>query len=194
LPVTFASREAFRRWLQEHHATSKELVVRCYKMAAKGKGLTYPEALEEALCFGWIDGVRRALDGESFSNRFSPRRPRSKWSQVNIRRVRELEAAGRMHDAGRAAFEQRGANRSTRYSFEEKPARLGGKAEKAFRANRAAWSFFRAQPPWYQRTSVFWVMDAKREETRARRLAELIACSAQGEPIKLLDRRRKTHR
>jgi uncharacterized protein YdeI (YjbR/CyaY-like superfamily) len=190
-PVTFASREAFRRWLEQHHATSKELVVRCYKMAAKAKGLTYPEALDEALCFGWIDGVRRAVDAESFSNRFTPRRPRSKWSRVNIRRVGELEAAGRMHEAGRTAFAQRDGNRSTRYSFEEKPARLGRKAEKAFRTNEAAWSFFRAQPPWYQRTSVFWVMDAKREETRVRRLAELIARSARGEPIKLLDRRPK---
>jgi len=187
--VTFASALEFRNWLKQHHATTKELLVRCYKTHAKGKGLTYREALDEALCFGWIDGVRRAVDDESFSTRFTPRKLRSKWSQVNIRRARELEAEGRMHDAGRSAFEARDANGTIRYSFEEKPRKLDRASEKAFRANKPAWTFFRAQAPWYQRTSIFWVMEAKREETRARRLAELIACSARGEPIHLLDRR-----
>jgi uncharacterized protein YdeI (YjbR/CyaY-like superfamily) len=186
---TFASRGEFRRWLKQHHRSSKELLVRCYKIGAKEKGLTYREALDEALCFGWIDGVRRGVNDESFSTRFTPRKPRSKWSQINIRRAKELEAEGRMHEAGRAAFAARGANRTRRYSFEENPRKLNAASAKAFRANKAAWEYFQAQAPWYQRTSLFWVMEAKREETRARRLAELIARSARGEPIKLLDRR-----
>jgi uncharacterized protein YdeI (YjbR/CyaY-like superfamily) len=186
---TFASRAEFRRWLKQHHGNRKELLVRCYKTKAKEKGLTYREALDEALCFGWIDGVRRTVDDKSFSTRFTPRRPKSKWSRINIRRAKELEAEGRMHEAGRAAFAAREANRTTRYSFEEKPPTLDAAHAKAFRANKAAWKHFQAQAPWYQRTSIFWVMQAKREETRARRLAELISCSAREEPIRLLDRR-----
>ncbi len=188
---TFTSRQEFRRWLTANHRSSKELLVRCYKSHAKEKGLTYREALDEALCFGWIDGVRRAVDDESFSTRFTPRKPKSKWSQVNIRRARELEAEGRMAEAGRAAFAARDTRSTKRYSFEEKSSKLDRKSEQAFRANQRAWEFFQSQAPWYRRTSYFWVKDAKREETRARRLAELIACSARGEPIKLLDRRPK---
>jgi uncharacterized protein YdeI (YjbR/CyaY-like superfamily) len=190
--TTFTSREEFRNWLKAHHGSAKELLVRCYKTHVREKGLTYQEALEEALCFGWIDGVRRAVDEESFSNRFTPRKPKSKWSQVNIRKVEELEAAGRMEEPGRAAFAAREASHGTRYSLEEKPTKLDRRSEKAFRANKKAWRFFESQPPWYRRTSTFWVMEAKRPETRERRLAELIACSARGEPIKLLDRRPKS--
>jgi uncharacterized protein YdeI (YjbR/CyaY-like superfamily) len=189
---TFTSREEFRNWLRANHRSAKEVLVRCYKTHAKEKGLTYREALDEALCFGWIDGVRRAVDDESFSNRFTPRRPKSKWSQVNIRRAMELEAEGRMAEAGRAAFAARETNPGKRYSFEERPRKLDRKAEQAFRANQRAWAFFQSQAPWYRRTSCFWVMEAKREETRARRLAELIACSARGEPIKILNRRPKS--
>jgi uncharacterized protein YdeI (YjbR/CyaY-like superfamily) len=133
--------------------------------------------------------VRRSADADSFSTRFTPRKARSKWSAVNIRRAKELKAEGRMHEAGLRALAVRDAGSSKHYSFEERPSRLDPASLKAFRTNRRAWTFFRAQAPWYQRTSIFWVMDAKREETRARRLAELIACSARGEPIKLLDRR-----
>jgi uncharacterized protein YdeI (YjbR/CyaY-like superfamily) len=185
----FASQREFRKWLQANHASTRELVVRCYKVHAREKGLTYREALDEALCFGWIDGVRRSADGDSFTTRFTPRKPRSKWSAINIRRAKELEAEGRMHEAGLRAFAARDAGSSKRYSFEEKPSQLDPASLKAFRTNRRAWMFFRAQAPWYQRTSIFWVMDAKKEETRARRLAELIAHSARGEPIKVLDRR-----
>jgi uncharacterized protein YdeI (YjbR/CyaY-like superfamily) len=190
--TTFTSRQEFRKWLEANHATAREVLVRCYKTHAKEKGLTYREALDEALCFGWIDGVRRAVDEESFSNRFTPRRARSKWSRVNIQRAQELESEGRMTPAGRAAFAARSASSSRRYSFEEKPSTLDPASEKVFRANKRAWTFFQAQAPWYRRTSCFWVMDAKREETRARRLSELIACSARGEPIKPLDRRPKS--
>lgn len=185
-PRVFASAHEFRAWLERNHRTTKELLVRCYKTASKERGVTYREALDEALCFGWIDGVRRAVDQESFSTRFSPRKPRSKWSAVNIRRAKELEAEGRMHEAGLRAFAARDAGNSTRYSFEEKPSRLDPASLKAFQANRRGWTFFQAQAPWYQRTSIFWVMDAKREETRARRLKALIDSAARGEAIKPL--------
>jgi uncharacterized protein YdeI (YjbR/CyaY-like superfamily) len=188
--ATFSSPRKFRQWLDANHGKSKELLVRCYKVGARKKGLTYREALDEALCFGWIDGVRRAVDAESFSTRFSPRKSRSKWSHVNLRRARELQAQGRMHAAGLAALAARETTSSRRYSFEERPRKLDPASGRAFRANPKAWKFFKHQPPWYQRTSIFWVMEAKRKETRERRLSELIACSARGEPIKPLDRRR----
>ena len=185
---TFASRHEFREWLEKNHRTAPELLVRCYKVQASDKGLTYRQALDEALCFGWIDGVRRALDDESFSTRFTPRKPKSKWSAVNIKRANELQAEGQMHSAGETAFAAREAATSRRYSYETRPRQLDTGSLKKLRANKRAWAFFQAQPPWYQRTSTFWVMEAKRKETRERRLAELIARSAKGEPIKLLDR------
>jgi uncharacterized protein YdeI (YjbR/CyaY-like superfamily) len=155
----------------------------------RGQGPDYREALDEALCFGWIDGVRRSVDEDSFSTRFTPRKPKSYWSAVNIRRATELANEGRMHAAGRAAFEAREVKRPKRYSFENKPQELDPPLKQKFRANKRAWTFFQAQPPWYRRTSTFWVMEAKREDTRERRLAELIARCAKREPIKLLDRR-----
>jgi uncharacterized protein YdeI (YjbR/CyaY-like superfamily) len=185
-PRAFDSPEDFRSWLEANHRTSPELLVRCYKVHARERGVTYKEALDEALCFGWIDGVRRAVDGESFSVRFTPRKPKSYWSAINIRRAKELELAGRMRLPGRAAFEARETNKAARYSFEHKPRKLDSELERRFRADKAAWKFFRAQAPWYQRTSAFWVMEAKRPETRARRLEALIASSARREPIKLL--------
>jgi uncharacterized protein YdeI (YjbR/CyaY-like superfamily) len=187
-PATFVSRREFREWLQKNHRATPELLVRCYKVDARHQGLTYPEAVEEALCFGWIDGVRRSLDQDSFSTRFTPRQPKSTWSQINIRRVKKLEAEGRMHPSGTAAFAARLPVNPRRYSYESRPTQPDAALLKQLRANKRAWAFFQAQPPWYQRTSAFWVMEAKREETRERRLAELIARSAKGEPIKLLDR------
>jgi uncharacterized protein YdeI (YjbR/CyaY-like superfamily) len=186
---SFASAGAFRKWLKANHAKESELLVRCFKTHAQGKGVTYRETLDEALCLGWIDGVRRAIDEDSFSTRFTPRRPRSKWSLVNIKRARELGAAGRMHSSGHAAFAARETKSSRRYSFEEKLSKLDTKSRKTFQANSSAWEF-RAQAPWYQRTSIFWVMEAKREQTRTRRLNHLIDSSARKEPIKPLDRAR----
>ena len=187
-PAAFPSRQAFRTWLARHHEAVSELVVRCSKAHAKRKGLTYAEALEEALCFGWIDGVRRSVDAESFSVRFSPRKPKSIWSAVNIRKAAELEAAGRMRPAGRAAFAAREARGSKRYSYESKPGALDPAFERALKRNSGAWGFFRSQPPGYRRTSIFWVMEARREETRARRFRTLLECSAKGERIPLLRR------
>jgi uncharacterized protein YdeI (YjbR/CyaY-like superfamily) len=181
--ATFASPKEFRAWLQSNHATTKALLVRCFKTHAREKGLTYREALDEALCFGWIDGVRRAVNPDSFSVRFTPRKAKSKWSLVNIQRAKELLAKGRMHQAGHAAFTNRDTSNSRRYSFEEKPRRLDGAREQRFRDNKQAWTWFQAQAPWYRRTCIFWVLDAKKEETRERRLAALIECSARGEAV-----------
>jgi uncharacterized protein YdeI (YjbR/CyaY-like superfamily) len=179
--VAFRSPDAFRAWLAAN-GSEPELVVRLYKRHAEGRGMTYVQALDEALCVGWIDGVRRSVDADTFTVRFSPRKPRSYWSAVNIARARELEADGRLTPAGLAAFRAR-SDASERYSFEAKVRALAPAYEKALRASARAWAFFHAQPPWYRRTCSFWVMSAKKEETRARRLAQLIACSAKGEPV-----------
>ena len=181
----FSGRETFRAWLEENHARASELLVRCFKTKAKEKGLTYADALDEALCLGWIDGVRRRLDDTSFSVRFSPRRPRSAWSAVNVKRLGQLKSAGRMHPAGLAAFKAR--VKST-YSYESKPVALSPPLLKKFRANAAGWRFFAAQPPWYRRVCAFCVMSAKLPETRVRRLDVLIARSERHEslpPLKL---------
>jgi uncharacterized protein YdeI (YjbR/CyaY-like superfamily) len=185
---SFPSRRAFRAWLATHHKTASELVVRCYKTQAKERGLTYAQALDEALCFGWIDGVRRSVDADSFSVRFSPRKPKSVWSAVNVRKAAALDAAGRMRPSGRAAFAARQERSSRRYSYESKPQALDPLFEREFGRQGKAWEFFQLQAPSYRRTSTFWVMEAKREETRTRRFATLVECSAKGERIPLLRR------
>ncbi len=180
----FATPAEFRRWLEAHPA-QPELLLRCWKTAASQRGVTYRQALDEALCAGWIDGVRRALDAESFSVRFTPRRAKSAWSAVNIRRFEELQAEGRVRPSGQRAFE---ARVRPSYSYENRPRRLAPALAKRFQAHARAWRFFLEQPPWYQRTCAFWVMSAKRPETRERRLAQLVACSQAGEPIAALKR------
>lgn len=184
----FRNPAAFRAWLERHHSSESELVVKLYKVHAKEKGLTYIEALDEALCFGWIDGVRRGGDDDSFNIRFTPRKPKSTWSAVNIRKVQELEAAGRMRESGLAAFQRCSAERSGIYAYENRQTELSAGYEKAFRARKQAWDFFQAQAPWYRRTSIYWVMSAKREETRERRLASLIDFSSRRKPLPQLDR------
>lgn len=186
---SFPSAPAFRAWLERHHRTVTELTVRCAKAHAGAQGVTYLEAVDEALCFGWIDGVRRRVDADSFSVRFTPRKPGSKWSAVNIRKASALVEAGRMRPAGKAAFEAREARAGTRrYSYESKPEALEPAMERTFRRDRTAWAFFQSQPPSYRRTSTFWVMDARRAETRERRFETLRRCSAEGERIPLLRR------
>jgi uncharacterized protein YdeI (YjbR/CyaY-like superfamily) len=180
----------FRAWLEEHHASTTEMVVRCRKVQAARKGLTYREALDEALCIGWIDGVRRSVDAASFSVRFSPRRPKSAWSTVNITRFGQLQEEGRVHPAGLAAFQ---ARVKTQYSYENRPQALAPAYVRKFRANPRAWRFFEAQPPWYRRTCAFWVMSAKQPETREKRLARLIVTSERQKgipPLKVPDRRK----
>jgi uncharacterized protein YdeI (YjbR/CyaY-like superfamily) len=184
-PRGFSGPAAFRAWLARHHAAARELFVRCSKAHARA-GLTYREALDEALCMGWIDGVRHGLDEVSFSVRFTPRKPRSAWSRVNIERYRELDAEGRVRPAGQRAFE---GGVPSRYSFEARPVALAPACLRRFRSHPRAWRYFGAQPPWYRRTSSFWVMSAKKPQTRERRLATLIAHSQRGETIPLLTRK-----
>ena len=187
----FRTPASFRAWLEKHHASRSDLIVRLYRTHAADRGITYTQALDEALCFGWIDGVRRSLDGDSFTVRFSPRRPRSIWSLVNINHVKRLIKEGRMAGPGLAAYKARDHKRSGVYSFENRPSRLSPALGRKLRADENAWSFFQAQAPWYRRTSIFWVMSAKREETRETRLSTLIACSKAGRPIPALARRKK---
>lgn len=183
-PRGFASPAAFRRWLAGNGTTAKELYVRCAKVQV-GRGLTHRQALDEALCQGWIDGVRHGLDESTFSVRFTPRKPRSSWSTVNIRRYRELEAEGRVLARGRAAFE---AGVKSEYSYERRDRPLAPDLLRRLRANRPAFRFFEAQPAWYRRTCSSWVMSAKRPETRERRLATLMMFSERGEGIPPLKR------
>jgi uncharacterized protein YdeI (YjbR/CyaY-like superfamily) len=187
-PKAFRNAAAFRAWLERNHSTRKELVVKLYKVHAKEKGMTYRDALDEALCFGWIDGVRRSGDEESHNIRFTPRAARSTWSAVNIKRVQELEAAGRMHESGLAAFRRRTEGRSGIYAYENRQTELSPAYEQRFRARKRAWEFFQTRAPWYRRTSIYWVMSAKKEETRERRLATLIDYSAKKKPLPQLDR------
>jgi uncharacterized protein YdeI (YjbR/CyaY-like superfamily) len=187
MPRSFASPAEFRAWLEAHHRSATELFVRCWKTQASHKGMTYRQALDEAHCMGWIDGVRRSVDKASFNVRFTPRKSKSAWSAVNIARAHQLLKEGRMHPAGLAAFR---ARVKTQYSYESRPQTLAPAYLKKFRANRRAWTFFEAQPPWYRRTTAFWVMSAKQEETRARRLDVLIANSEQQEGIPPLKARK----
>jgi uncharacterized protein YdeI (YjbR/CyaY-like superfamily) len=179
-PKFFATPEKFRAWLEKHHATEKELLVGYYKRASGKPSITWPESVDEALCVGWIDGIRRTIDDASYSIRFTPRATKSKWSAVNIRRVGELTKLGRMKPPGLAVFEKRSASQQDGYSYERKDAKLDAAMEKPFRANKTAWAFWEAQPPYYRRMLSFFVISAKREETRAKRLAQLIAACAEG--------------
>jgi uncharacterized protein YdeI (YjbR/CyaY-like superfamily) len=180
----FPSAAKFRAWLARHHATAKELQVGFYKKSAGQAGLTYKEAVDEALCFGWIDGVMHKIDAERYRLRFTPRKPGSNWSNVNVANVARLTAARRMRAAGLAAFAARTAKKTGIYSFEAKaPAVFGVTDEKTFRANKPAWTFFQAQAPWWRRKVTWWVVHAKQDATRARRLATLIAACAAGRRI-----------
>jgi uncharacterized protein YdeI (YjbR/CyaY-like superfamily) len=188
-PTFFATPDEFRAWLEEHHATESELLVGFHKMGSGRPSITWPESVDQALCFGWIDGVRRSIDDERYSIRFTPRQRRSTWSAVNVRRVGELEAEGLMWPAGRAAFERRSDDRTAIYSHERREAAaFSAEQEAAFRAARAAWAWFQDQPPSYRKAATHWVVSAKREETRERRLRRLIADSAAGRTVPPLTR------
>ena len=192
-PQFFPSPSAWRAWLEEHHAGAQELWVGLYKRDSGRPSITWPEAVDGALCFGWIDGVRKSVDATSYKIRFTPRKPRSIWSAVNVRRATELSALGLMHPAGLAAFQKREGNRSEIYSYEQrKAAKLPAAYEKEFRAQKTAWKFFQAQAPWYQRTCSFWIISAKKEETRLKRLAALIEDSVHQRTIPALTRPPKT--
>ncbi len=178
-PQFFESPARFRAWLERNHRDATELLVGFYKRDSGRPSITWPESVDEALCFGWIDGIRRRLDEVSYTIRFTPRKPRSNWSAVNIKRATELARLGLMADAGLAAFEKRSDDRSAIYSYEQRhTATLSPEQQRALQENPAAWRFFQGQPPWYRRTATYWVISAKKEETRDARLARLIADSA----------------
>ena len=183
-PTFFATPSEFRAWLEEHHDSASELWVGFHKKASGLPSITWPEAVDQALCFGWIDGIRKSVDGSSYMNRFTPRKRKSNWSAVNIKRAEELIASRSMRPAGLAAFEARPDDEAARYSYEQRhSARLEAGQEKRFRAKRKAWEFFQAQTPSYRQTAIWWVVSAKREATRERRLATLIEDSSHGRKI-----------
>ena len=188
-PRFFRTSSEFRVWLEKHHEGTPELLVGFYRKDSGKPSITWPEAVDQALCFGWIDGIRRSIDDISYTIRFTPRRSRSIWSSVNVKRAGELTKLGLMRPAGLEAFERRAPDRSGIYSYEQrKDPRLVRDDERRFRENTKAWDFFQSQPAWYRRTAVWWVVSAKREETRAKRLATLIEDSERGHAIRQLTR------
>lgn len=190
-PTFFKTAAAWRKWLEKNHDKATEVFVGFHKAGSGNSGITYKEARDEALCFGWIDGLTRG--GETtWTIRFTPRRPKSIWSQVNIKRIEDLKAEGRVHQAGLAAYETRDPERQKRYSFENRDAALSPDEERTFRAHRKAWENFSAMAPSYRRPAIWWVVSAKREETRSKRLTTLIADSAAGRKIKPLTLTKKT--
>jgi uncharacterized protein YdeI (YjbR/CyaY-like superfamily) len=180
---SFRTREDFRAWLDRHHASETELMIRLFKVHASARGIGYREALDESLCYGWIDGVRRGLDKDSFTQRFTPRKAKSNWSSVNIKRAQELIAEGRMHSAGMKAFEARDKTAVAPYSFEHPFQKLSPAFEKRLRKDKKAWGYWEKMPPGQRRITTHWVMSAKREETREKRFAVLLESCAQLLPI-----------
>jgi len=185
-PKFFTSPEKFREWLERNHDGATELLIGFHKKSSGKKSVTYAEALDEALCFGWIDGVRKNLNETSYTIRFTPRKPTSIWSNVNVKHVERLQKERRMHRAGTEAYERRAPERTGIYSFENVPRELPPEYEKTFRHNKAAWKFFQEQPAGYKRLMVFRTVSAKKEETRLRRLKQLIESSEKGERMGIL--------
>ncbi|MES1258379.1 MAG: YdeI/OmpD-associated family protein [Acidobacteriota bacterium] len=179
--VFFRSAEEMRAWLRQHHACATELLAGFYKKGSGQASLTWPESVDEALCVGWIDGVRKNLDAARYTIRFTPRRKSSIWSAVNIGRVSWLIEQGRMQPEGLKAFEARTEKRSAIYAYEQKETACLSETEtETFRSHARAWEFFEAQAPWYRRTLIWWVVSAKQEKTRLKRLDTLIRNSEQG--------------
>ncbi len=192
-PTFFASPSKFRHWLEKHHDRTSELWVGFYKRQSGRPSITWPEAVDAALCFGWIDGVRKGIDDTRYTIRFTPRKPSSTWSAVNVKRANELATRGLMHPAGLRAFQARDQKRTGIYAYEQrKTATLDDASARRFRANEKAWAFFQAQAPWYRRAASWWVSSAKKEETRVKRLATLIDDSAHARTIAPLTRRSKS--
>jgi uncharacterized protein YdeI (YjbR/CyaY-like superfamily) len=182
-PRSFATADDFRKWLEVNHATESELLVGFLKVKTGKQCMTWSESVDHALCFGWIDGVRKRIDDESYTIRFTPRRPGSIWSAINIAKVRELEKKGLMRPAGIAAFGKRIDSKSAIYSYEKDPERLDPKYERRFRKNKDAWEFFERQPPGHRRLMIHFVMSAKQEKTRTSRLEKLILASEIGKRL-----------
>jgi uncharacterized protein YdeI (YjbR/CyaY-like superfamily) len=186
-PIYFATAADFRGWLEAHHESETELLVGFYKKASGVPSITWPEAVDEALCFGWIDSVRRTVDEDRYANRFTPRKRGSTWSAVNVRKVAALTKAGRMRPAGLRAYEARSESKTGVYSFEQyQNPKFTRDQQRRFRAEPEAWAFFSSTPPSYRRAATWWVISAKQEVTRDRRLTQLIEDSRAGRRIKQL--------
>ena len=184
-PIFFPDTQTLRNWFEVNHRKESELIVGFYKIATKKKTITWSESVDEALCFGWIDGIRRSIDEERYCIRFTPRKPGSNWSAVNIEKMENLICAGKMTEAGLAAYSRRKESKSAIYSYETtKESRLPMEMEENFMKESAAWQYFQSQSPSYRKVTIRWVLSAKQEATRQKRLDELIASSASGDWIK----------
>ncbi len=189
-PVFFETPAAFRQWLARHHARADLLWVGYYKKGSGKPSITWPESVDQALCFGWIDGIRKSIDQLSYTIRFTPRRRGSVWSSVNIKRVRALIAEGVMHPAGREAYRQRKLNKSGIYSYEQRSVDLPPPYDQLLKKNKIAWRFFHEQPASYRNAISWWIISAKRDETRLKRLERLMAYSEQRQRIPELTRKK----
>lgn len=178
-PVFFSSPSDFRKWLEKNHAKKSELLVGFWKVHTGKPSMKWSESVDEALCFGWIDGVRKSIDGDSYTIRFSPRKPDSNWSGINIKKIDELKKKGLMHPAGITAFNKRDEEKSRIYAYEMEMMKLDPAYEKKFKSNKKAWTWFQSQGNYYRKVMVKWVMTAKQETTRQSRLKKLIDSSAQ---------------
>jgi uncharacterized protein YdeI (YjbR/CyaY-like superfamily) len=185
-PVYFKTTGDFRKWLNRNYDKAAELLVGFYKVKSNQQSITWSESVDQALCFGWIDGVRRSIDGERYCIRFTPRKATSTWSAININKVKDLSARGLMHPAGISAFEKRKENKSRIYSYEKETVTLPDKLENIFKSNKKAWQFFSKMPASYKRPAIHWVMSAKREDTRQKRFNELVTDSEKEKKIKIL--------
>ena len=185
-PTFFAKQSDFRKWLEKNHTKARELYVGFYKVTSGKESITWPQSVDEALCFGWIDGVRKSIDGESYYIRFTPRKPGSIWSGINIKKIEGLTKAGLMKPAGIEAYSKKAEKRSKIYSYEKEPVDLSKTYEKKFKANKKAWKFFQSQPAWYKKVAIHRVMTAKQEATQLSRLENLIKDSEEEKTIKEL--------
>ena len=191
-PVFFASSKELRAWLQKNHAKEAELWVGMYKKHTGKPSVTWPEVVDQVLCFGWIDGIRKSIDEDAYMNRITPRRKGSNWSAINIKRVKELTKLGLMKPAGLKAFEARDPQKANQYSFERESATLNASQLKQFKANKKAWAFFESQPPSYRKIAAWYVLSAKQAATQQRRLEKLIADSERGERLGPMQPARKS--
>jgi len=182
-PRYFATPAALRAWFKRHHAKAPELLLGYWKVGSGRPSVTWPESVDEALCVGWIDGIRRRIDERRYTIRFTPRRPGSVWSRINVRRVAALIDEGRMLPAGIAVFEARGSKHKRGYSYSDRVDRFPAEIEAVLRAKPVAWVFFDEQPPGYKRNVIHWIVSARQEPTRLRRLATLIEDSAAGRRV-----------
>ena len=180
----FETQHQFRAWLEKNHQSANELYVGFYKVGTGKPSITWSESVDHALCFGWIDGLRKSVDDESYFIRFTPRKATSIWSAINIKKAEELIAKKLMHPSGLASFKLRKEHKSKIYSYENETVELSAEFEKKFKANKAAWKYFQSFPPSYRNTVIYRVMNAKQEATRIKRLEELIADSEAGRKIK----------